>query len=58
MDFERELRSVLASKEFQPTMVHLDLDALNTFVGRVNKFSAPGGLLEEDLVGCLGIIPS
>ncbi|KAM0559385.1 hypothetical protein ACHAPJ_004410 [Fusarium lateritium] len=57
VDFEAELRKVLENK-FNNTMVHLDLDSLDTSVGRVNKFSAPGGLLEDDLVGCLDMIPT
>ncbi|KAJ4261567.1 hypothetical protein NW762_006997 [Fusarium torreyae] len=57
VEFEAELRKVLENK-FNETMVHLDLDSLDTSVGRVNKFSAPGGLLEEDLVDCLDMIPT
>lgn len=37
-------------------VVHLDLDALDVSVGAANKFAAPGGLLEEDLEGCLGVV--
>ncbi|KAI4596745.1 hypothetical protein KJ359_005087 [Pestalotiopsis sp. 9143b] len=58
VDFEAELRKVLSEKELGETMVHLDLDALDVSVGNVNKFSAPGGLLEDDLEKCLGMIPS
>uniref|UniRef100_A0A8H7TK38 Arginase n=1 Tax=Bionectria ochroleuca TaxID=29856 RepID=A0A8H7TK38_BIOOC len=58
VDFQSELRSVMVEKRFASSMIHLDLDSLDVSVGRVNKFSAPGGLLEEDLVGCLTDIPS
>ncbi|KAF4450744.1 hypothetical protein F53441_6187 [Fusarium austroafricanum] len=57
VDFETELRKVLEEKTLEETMVHLDLDALDVSVGKVNKFSAPGGLLEDDLVKCLEMIP-
>jgi arginase len=57
VDFETGLRKVLVDKEFVSTMVHLDLDSLDDSVGKVNKYSAPGGLLEGDLVKCLDMIP-
>jgi len=31
-------------------MAHLDLDCLDSSLGRANKFAAPGGLFEGDLV--------
>ncbi|ETS74349.1 hypothetical protein PFICI_14215 [Pestalotiopsis fici W106-1] len=58
VDFEGELHRLLKDKKLGETMVHLDLDALDTSVGNVNKFSAPGGLLEDDLERCLRMIPS
>lgn len=39
-----------------PVMVHLDLDCLDASLGQANKFAAPGGLLEQDLLDCLGSI--
>ncbi|KAL4727325.1 hypothetical protein ACLX1H_006233 [Fusarium chlamydosporum] len=57
IDFEKELQNVLEDKNFSDTMVHLDLDALDISVGKVNKYSAPGGLLEEDLMKCLAMLP-
>lgn len=56
--FEMELSEALTEKKLGETMVHLDLDALDISVGEVNKFSAAGGLLEEDLVKCLKMVPS
>lgn len=53
VDFAGELGGILKRKEKCPTMVHLDLDSLDVSLGKVNKFSAPGGLLEADLDGCL-----
>lgn len=58
VDFEVELSEALAKKKLGETMVHLDLDALDISVGEVNKFSAAGGLLEEDLVKCLKMVSS
>ncbi|KAM5374663.1 hypothetical protein ACJZ2D_006441 [Fusarium nematophilum] len=55
--FEAELKRTIEEKKLGETMVHLDLDCLDTSVGNVNKFSAPGGLLEGDLEGCMGMIP-
>ncbi|KAK7423927.1 hypothetical protein QQX98_000799 [Neonectria punicea] len=57
VDFRTELQGTLEDKDMGETMVHVDLDCLDTSVGVVNKFSAPGGLLEEDLVGCLEMLP-
>ncbi|KAH6999895.1 hypothetical protein EDB80DRAFT_126007 [Ilyonectria destructans] len=56
VDFESELQKTLEEQQLGPTMIHVDLDCLDTSVGMVNKFSAPGGLLETDLVGCLETI--
>ncbi|KAF9781035.1 hypothetical protein IL306_014616 [Fusarium sp. DS 682] len=58
VDFEGELSKVLDKKKYGETMVHLDLDALDWTIGKVNRFTAPGGLLEDDLVKCLKTIPS
>lgn len=57
VDFEGELKKALQEKSPQETMVHLDLDCFDTSVRNVNKFSAPGGLLEKDLEGCMCMIP-
>ncbi|KAH7153137.1 hypothetical protein EDB81DRAFT_882082 [Dactylonectria macrodidyma] len=56
VNFESELDNALEEQQLGPTMVHVDLDCLDTSVGLVNKFSAPGGLLEADLVRCLKMI--
>ena len=37
-------------------MVHLDVDSLDISLGNANQFSAPGGLFEKDLDGCLTAI--
>ncbi|KAH7133303.1 hypothetical protein B0J13DRAFT_678351 [Dactylonectria estremocensis] len=56
INFESKVRSALEEQHLGSTMIHVDLDCLDTSVGMVNKFSAPGGLLEADLVGCLKMI--
>lgn len=53
VDFSGQLASALDERELDHTMVHLDLDSLDTSIGRANKFAAAGGLLEDDLDGCL-----
>ncbi|WAO83121.1 Hypothetical protein NCS54_00030200 [Fusarium falciforme] len=57
VEFEAELLKTLQEMSLGETMVHLDLDSLDTSIGNVNKFSAPGGLLESDLEGCMSMIP-
>lgn len=55
VDFEGGLAAYLGEKglERQPTLVHVDVDCLDTSIGRANQFAAPGGLLGDDLTGCL-----
>ncbi|KAM0255263.1 hypothetical protein ACHAQJ_005918 [Trichoderma viride] len=60
IDFQEGLVYYLSQKErgSSPTLVHVDLDCLDSSIGKANKFAAPGGLLREDLVGCLERIAS
>lgn len=58
VDFEAGLRAALEARQLGDTMVHLDLDVLDPSVGPVNKFSAPGGLSESDLAGCMRMLSS
>lgn len=53
VDFRGELRTVLQRKQLRPTMVHFDVDSLDTSIGKANRFAAPGGLLKADIDGCL-----
>lgn len=53
VDFKGELRTVLRRKQLRPTMVHFDVDSLDTSIGKANRFAAPGGLLKADIDGCL-----
>lgn len=55
--FGRELSVELEKRGAgHPAVVHVDLDCLDVSLGKVNKFSAPGGLIETDLDGCLHVI--
>ena len=41
-----------------PAMIHVDLDCLDASVGQVNLYPpTEGGLSEEELIGCLKILP-
>lgn len=42
--------------ESQPSLVHIDLDSLDTSIGKANRFAAPGGLHEADLRECLSTL--
>ena len=37
-------------------VVHFDVDCLDTSIGTANEYVASGGLLEEDLAGCLDVV--
>jgi hypothetical protein len=37
--------------------VHLDLDVLDKSIGKVNEYESPEGLLEDDLVKCMDLVP-
>ncbi|KAK1657786.1 putative arginase [Colletotrichum godetiae] len=56
VDFGAELGVVLQRKNLGSTMVHFDVDSLDTSIGHANRFAAPGGLLREDIIGCFGAI--
>lgn len=57
VDFKAALEAVLERKNFSPSLVHLDLDVLDESLGNVNDYPSPGGLHEEELVACLGLVP-
>jgi arginase len=59
VDFKAELEKELDKRSIDPAMIHVDLDCLDSTVGQVNKFEpAPGGLSEDDLIGCLKMLPA
>jgi arginase len=56
VDFSAELETLLIHHRMMECIIHLDLDVLDTSVGKVNEFSAPGGLSKQDLIECLQVI--
>ncbi|KAL2256634.1 hypothetical protein VTK26DRAFT_1382 [Humicola hyalothermophila] len=60
VDFEAGLRSELRARfgedKDTATLVHLDVDVLDSSLGRASHFGCPGGLLEEDMAGCMAAI--
>lgn len=57
VDFVRELKTRLAQQSYSPALVHLDLDVLDDSYGKVNSYPSPGGLFEDELVECMGLVP-
>ncbi|KAI9879057.1 MAG: hypothetical protein M1830_009698 [Pleopsidium flavum] len=55
-DFASRLNEALNDRDFTSAVVHLDLDCLDTSVGRANEYAAPGGLEEMDLLKCFNVI--
>lgn len=57
VDFVGELERHLQRREYSPALVHLDLDVLDEKVGKVNGFESAGGIGQDELVECLGVVP-
>ena len=55
IDFDQGLKTLLHEKDLrsQPTMVHFDVDSLDTSIGQANRFAAPGGLSRKDALDCI-----
>lgn len=55
VDFDEGLARFLDEKNLasQPVYVHFDVDSIDTSIGKANRFAAPGGLLQEDVVRCM-----
>jgi arginase len=54
---EHELVGRFGDGNDAATLVHVDLDVLDGTLGKANQFSTPpGGLLEEDVAGCMAAI--
>jgi arginase len=52
-----ELQAELEKGGYSPALVHVDMDVLDSGLGKANDYAAPGGLNEQDLLECLGMIP-
>jgi arginase len=56
LDFGGQLDQLLSPGSSVPTLIHLDLDCLDTSLGLANEYAAPGGLEEHDLLSCFDIV--
>ena len=56
IDFAAGLGRELHHVRFARAMIHLDVDCLDTSVGRANEYAAPGGLVEEELEDCMKLV--
>ncbi|KAL2127038.1 hypothetical protein VTI74DRAFT_11435 [Chaetomium olivicolor] len=60
VDFEdglrKEMREKFGQEKDTATLVHLDVDCLDSTLGKANAFSCPGGLFEEDMADCMEAI--
>ncbi|CAI7641144.1 unnamed protein product, partial [Penicillium palitans] len=57
VDFTAELEKHLESGSYSPALVHLDLDVLDESYDKVNDYPSPGGMFEDELVACMGLVP-
>ena len=55
-NFPRELDEVTKELDFTEAIIHIDMDCLDTTIGKANEYAAPGGLQEADLLGCLSVL--
>ena len=53
IDFAANLAPLLTGFP-KRALIHIDLDCLDTSLGLANEYAAPGGLLADDLMACLG----
>lgn len=56
IDFAGRLRDVLDGESGRSCLVHVDLDCLDSSIGKANEFAAPGGLSESDLLRCFEVV--
>jgi arginase len=60
VDFEgglrKELQGRFVASDDTASLVHLDVDVLDSALGKANQFACSDGLFEEDLVGCMAAI--
>jgi arginase len=55
-DYVAGFSDALANTKFDRAIVHIDLDCLDTKVGRANEYAAPGGLTAQQLVECMRLL--
>jgi arginase len=56
IDFAKELENALGRVDAGRMAIHIDLDCLDTSVGRANEYAAPGGLDPGQLNDCLAAV--
>ncbi|KAL2851880.1 Arginase/deacetylase [Aspergillus pseudoustus] len=57
VDFAAQMKEHLSAREYGPALVHLDLDVLDESYGKVNDYPSPGGMMEEDVLACMDLVP-
>ncbi|SMN22911.1 similar to Aspergillus niger An14g01190 arginase [Maudiozyma saulgeensis] len=57
VDFIKEFQTQIQQIDYSPAVVHLDLDCLDAAYGKVNDFPSEGGLYENELLECIGMVP-
>ncbi len=55
-DYVAGLMTALDDVPFRRAIVHIDLDCLDTSVGRANEYAAPGGLSADQLIQCMHVV--
>jgi len=56
LDYAKALSEQLEKSRASTCIVHIDLDCLDTSIGKANEFAAPGGLSTEELLSCVDAI--
>lgn len=56
VDFTKGLDKELKAADLRSTVIHLDVDCLDTALGKANEYAAPGGLSSDDLSRCLELL--
>lgn len=57
VDFVAQMKQELSARSYGPALVHLDLDVLDESYGKVNDYPSPGGMMEEELIACVDMVP-
>lgn len=57
VDLVAQMKQELSARSYGPALVHLDLDVLDESYGKVNDYPSPGGMMEEDLISCMDMVP-
>lgn len=55
-DYAKALSEQSEKSKASTCIVHIDLDCLDTSIGKANEYAAPGGLSAEELLNCVDAI--